>query len=158
MKGKEKVIETLNALLREELTAINQYMVHSEMCANWEYARLHEAIEKQAVEEMHHAETHIARILFLEGVPVVSKLNRLNIGTTIAEMIAVDLQAELDAIKAYNAGIKVAMAAGDEGSAELLRKIVQDEERHADWNEAQRDQMTQMGVENYLATQNAEEK
>jgi bacterioferritin len=158
MKGDPKVLEVLNQLLADELTAINQYMVHSEMCANWEYDRLHEAIEKQAVEEMHHAETHIARILFLEGVPIVSKLNLLKIGATVAEMIAVDLQAELDAIKAYNAGIKVAMGAGDEGTAELLRKIVQDEERHADWNEAQRDQMAQMGVENYLATQNAEEK
>ncbi len=158
MKGDPKVIEVLNQLLADELTAINQYMVHSEMCANWEYDRLHEAIEKQAIDEMRHAEMHIARILFLEGIPIVSKLNPLKIGPTVAEMVGVDLQAELGAIKAYNAGIKVAMGAGDEGTAEMLRKIVQDEERHADWNEAQRDQMAQMGVENYLATQNAEEK
>lgn len=156
MKGDPKVIEVLNQLLADELTAINMYMVHSEMCANWEYARLHEAIEKQAIDEMHHAEWHIARILFLEGIPIVSKLNPLKIGKDVAEIIANDLQAELDAIKAYNAGIKVAMGAGDEGTAELMRKIVQDEERHADWDEAQRDQIEQMGVDNYLATQNKE--
>jgi bacterioferritin len=157
MKGDPKVIEVLNQLLADELTAINQYILHSEMCANWGYDRLHEAIEKQAIEEMHHAETHIGRILYLEGLPIVSKLNPLKIGTTIPEIIAVDLQAEADAVKAYNAGIKVAAAAGDEGTAEMLRKIVQDEERHADWNEAQRDQIGHMGVENYLATQNADD-
>jgi bacterioferritin len=157
MKGDPKILEVLNALLADELTAINQYIVHSEMCADWGYKALHEAIEKQAIEEMHHAEEHIARILFLEGMPIVTKLNPIKIGKTVPEMIANDLQAELDAVKAYNAGIKVTMDVGDEGTAELLRKIVQDEERHADWNEAQRDQMDQMGVENYLATQNAEE-
>jgi bacterioferritin len=156
MKGDPKVIEVLNQLLADELTAINMYMLHSEMCANWEYERLHEAIEKQAIEEMHHAEMHIARILFLEGLPIVSKLNPLKIGKDIPEIIANDLQAELDAVKAYNAGIKVTLGAGDEGTAEMLRKIVQDEERHTDWNEAQRDQIEQMGVENYLATQNKE--
>lgn len=156
MKGNPKVIEQLNHLLADELTAISQYMVHSEMCDNWGLERLHKAIEAQAIDEMHHAEWLIARILFLEGTPIVSKLNPMKIGATVPEMIANDKEAELAAVVAYNAGIRVAVQEGDEGSAELMRKILQDEERHEDWNEAQEDQMRQMGVENYLSTQNRE--
>lgn len=154
MKGDPKVIETLNRLLADELTAISQYMVHSEMCDDWGYEGLHKAIEKQAVDEMHHAESLIGRILFLEGTPIVTKLNPMKIGKAVTEMVAFDLEAELDAVRAYNEGIRVATAAADEGSAELLRKIVQDEEAHVDWNEAQLEQIEQMGVQNYLATKN----
>jgi bacterioferritin len=157
MKGDPKVLETLNRLLADELTAISQYMVHSEMCDDWGYEGLHKAIEKQAVDEMHHAESLIGRILFLEGTPVVTKLNPMKIGKTVAEMVAFNLEAELGAVKAYNEGIGVTTAAGDEGSAELLRKIVQDEEAHVDWNEAQIEQIDQMGVQNYLATKNRSE-
>jgi bacterioferritin len=153
MKGHEKVIETLNMLLADELTAINQYIVHSEMCADWGYEELHEEIEKQAIQEMKHAEELIARILFLEGMPVVSNLNKIMIGKDINAMIEHDLAAELDAVKAYNAGIKVCMAVDDEGTAELLRSILEDEEDHTDWNEAQLEQIGQMGIENYLAMQ-----
>jgi bacterioferritin len=157
MKGDPKVLETLNRLLADELTAISQYMVHSEMCDDWGYEGLHKAIEKQAVDEMHHAESLIGRILFLEGTPVVTKLNPMKIGKTVAEMVAFNLEAELGAVKAYNEGIGVTTAAADEGSAELLRKIVQDEEAHVDWNEAQIEQIDQMGVQNYLATKNRSE-
>lgn len=153
MKGHEKVIETLNMLLADELTAINQYIVHSEMCADWGYEELHEEIEKQAIQEMKHAEELIARILFLEGIPVVSNLNKIMIGKDINAMIENDLAAETGAVKAYNAGIKVCMELDDEGSAELLRSILEDEEAHTDWNEAQLEQIGQMGIENYLANQ-----
>lgn len=153
MKGNEKVVETLNMLLADELTAINQYIVHSEMCADWGYDELHETIEKQAIEEMKHAERLIGRILFLEGIPVVSQLNKIMIGKDVKAMIDNDRLAELGAVKAYNAGIKVCMELDDEGSAELLRSILEDEETHTDWNEAQLEQINQMGVENYLAMQ-----
>ncbi len=153
MKGNEKVLRVLNQLLADELTAISQYMVHSEMCDNWGYGKLHEAIEKTAVDEMHHAETLIGRILFLEGKPVVSKLNPMKIGATVPEMVGNDQKGEQGAIHAYNAAIALAREVEDEGSAELLLKILKDEERHEDWGEAQRDQIAQMGLENYLANQ-----
>jgi len=153
MRGNESVIAKLNELLAEELTAISQYMVHSEMCDNWGYERLHKAIERQAIDEMHHAEWLIARVLFLEGVPVVSRLRDMRIGTTVAEMIDNDLGGELTAVRLYNDGIRLAEEVKDGGSRELLTKILQDEERHVDWNEAQRDQIAQMGLENYLANQ-----
>jgi len=153
MKGEAKVIETLNQLLADELTAISQYMVHSEMCDNWGYGKLHEAIEKQAIDEMHHAEWLIGRVIFLEGTPVVSKLNPLKIGKTVPEMVVNDKEAELGAVRAYNAGVRVAVEIGDEASADLMRKILKDEEDHEDWNEAQQDQIGQMGLENYLSMQ-----
>ena len=157
MKGDPKVIEVLNQLLADELTAINQYMVHSEMCANWGYDRLHHVIEKRAIDEMHHAEGLIARIIFLEGMPIVSKLNPITIGKMAPEMIRNDNDAEVSAIAAYNAGVRVAVGAGDEASADLLRKVLHDEERHLDWGEAQLDQIQQMGLENYLSEQTEEE-
>lgn len=156
MKGEAKVIETLNQLLADELTAISQYMVHSEMCDNWGYGRLHKAIEKQAIDEMHHAEWLIGRIIFLEGTPAVSKLNPLKIGKTVPEMVANDKEAELGAVHAYNAGVRVAVGIGDEASADLMRKILKDEEDHEDWNEAQQDQIGQMGLENYFPMQTNE--
>jgi len=153
MKGSDRLIVVLNQLLADELTAINQYMVHSEMCDNWGYERLHKAIEKQAVDEMHHAEWLIQRILFLEGLPVVSKLNEIRIGKSVKDIVLNDLGAEADAVKAYNAGIRLAVEVGDNASRELLGAILKDEERHVDWGEQQRDQIEQMGLENYLANQ-----
>ncbi|MFH0954174.1 MAG: bacterioferritin [Verrucomicrobiota bacterium] len=153
MKGNAKIIETLNALLADELTAINQYIVHSEMCANWGYKELHEAIEKRAIEEMKHAEKIIARILFLEGRPVVSRLNKISIGGKVEEQHENDHAAELDAIKAYNEGIRLAVELADNGTRELLESNLVDEERHIDWIEAQLDQIKQMGIQNYLVEQ-----
>ncbi len=153
MKGNEKILETLNALLADELTAINQYMVHSEMCANWGYERLHEAIEKRAFTEMRHAEKLIARILFLEGRPVVSKLNPISIGPEVEAQHKNDLLAEEGAVKAYNEGIRLAVEVGDNGTRELLESILTDEEDHIDWIEAQLDQIKQMAIQNYLVEQ-----
>ena len=153
MKGNEKITASLNGLLAEELTAINQYMVHSEMSDNWGYEKLHKAFEKQAVDEMHHAEWLIARILFLEGMPEVSKLNPMHIGKAVPEMVRNDGQSELDAIRSYNEAIALAHEVKDQGTVELLMRILKDEERHRDWAEAQQDQMGQMGLENYLANQ-----
>ena len=153
MKGNEKVIETLNARLAEELTAINQYFVHSEMCENWGYERLHAMIRKRSIDEMKHAEKLIARILFLEGKPIVSHLLKMNIGKEVSEFHANDHSAEEDAIRGYNESIGLAVELGDNGSRELLESILKDEEDHIDLIEAQLDQIKQMGVQNYLVEQ-----
>lgn len=153
MKGHDRVIETLNNLLADELTAINQYMVHSEMCDNWGYALLHKLIEKRAVDEMKHAEKLIARILYLEGRPVVSHLKDIHIGPEVEEQLKNDWSAEEGAIKAYNQGIRLTVELADNGTRELLESILKDEENHIDWLEAQQDQIRQMGVKIYLAEQ-----
>ena len=153
MKGNDKVLAVLNELLAEELTAISQYMVHSEMCDSWGYEKLHKAIEKQAVDEMHHAEWLIGRILFLDGIPIVSKLNPMKIGKDVAQIVANDEEAESGAVRAYNAAIKVAREAEDQATADLLTKILKEEEIHVDWGEVQRTQIQQMGLQVYLANQ-----
>ena len=153
MKGNEKVIAVLNDLLADELTAINQYMVHSEMCENWGYKRLHVEIRKQAMDEMHHAEWLIERIIFFEGAPTVSKLNQIKIGKTVSEMIDYDNSDELDAVRSYNEAIKLARTVDDQGTVDLLTKILKMEEGHQDWDEMQQAQIEQMGLENYLADQ-----
>lgn len=153
MKGNEKLLSVLNQLLADELTAISQYMVHSEMCANWGYEKLHKAIEGQAVDEMHHAEWLIQRIVFLEGAPVVSKLNPMKIGTTVPEMIVNDQEAEIDAVHAYNKAIALAHEVNDQASVDLLIRILKMEEGHEDWAEVQNAQIEQMGLANYLTNQ-----
>jgi len=153
MKGNEKIIRILNELLAEELTAISQYMVHSELCANWGYNKLHAAIEKQAKEEMEHAEWLIQRIIFLEGLPIVQKLNPIKIGKTVVDMISNDTNAEISAVAAYNDAIMVARELKDNGTADLLTKIMKMEEDHLDWEETQKDQIDQMGLQIYLANQ-----
>jgi bacterioferritin len=153
MKGNKGLITVLNSLLADELTAINQYMVHSEMCENWGYAKLHLAIRKQAMDEMHHAEWLIERIIFFEAAPTVSKLNPMKIGKTVLEMISNDNGDELDAVLAYNKAIKLAREVDDQGTVDLLTKILKMEEGHVDWAEIQRAQISQMGLENYLVNQ-----
>mgnify|MGYP001814172991 FL=1 len=153
MKGNEKLVTVLNQLLADELTAISQYMVHSEMCDNWGYDKLHQAIEQQARDEMHHAEWLIRRIIFLEGAPVVSKLNPIQIGQNVVDMIGRDEEAELAAGRAYNAAIRLSHEVDDQATADLLTDILKMEEGHADWAERQRAQIEQMGLENYLANQ-----
>lgn len=153
MKGNERIIAVLNDLLADELTAINQYMVHSEMCANWQFERLHEVIEKRAIEEMKHAEMHIARLLFLEGMPIVSDLKKMHIGENVEGQLKNDLSSELGAIAAYNQAIRLAVEVDDNGTREMLESILKDEENHLDWLEAQLDQIKQMGIQIYLNRQ-----
>ena len=153
MKGNEQVLAILNTLLADELTAINQYMVHSEMCADWGYGELHEAIEKRAITEMRHAEKLIGRILFLEGTPVVSELNPLHIGANVVEQLKRDHDAEAGAVVMYNKGIKLCVEVGDNGTRAMLEAILHDEEDHADWIETQVVQIEQMGLQTYLVEQ-----
>jgi len=153
MKGNEKIIAILNDLLADELTAISQYMVHSEMCDNWGYEKLHKSSEKRAIDEMKHAEWLIGRILYLEGIPIVSKLNPMKIGSSVPQMIDNDIAAEQVAIDAYNKAILKAREIADNGTADLLTKILVMEEEHIDLLEQQRDQIKQMGLENFLANQ-----
>jgi bacterioferritin len=152
MKGNEKLLKTLNGLLADELTAINQYMVHAEMCANWGYSKLHDAIQARAVTEMKHAEALIERIIFLEGTPIVSKLNKINIGPDVPKMMSNDHAAEMVAVKGYNAAIKLATEVADNATKEILEHILKDEDGHVDEIEEQRDQIEQMGIAIYLST------
>lgn len=153
MKGNENLIAQLNARLAEELTAVNQYFVHAEMCDNWKYEKLHQMIKKRAIVEMKHAEKLIERILFLEGKPIVSKLNTVAIGSEVPEMHRFDLGAEQGAVKGYNETIRLAGEVQDNGTRELLDAILVDEEGHVDELEAQLDQINQMGIQNYLTEQ-----
>ena len=153
MKGQPEIINTLNALLADELTAINQYILHGEMCEDWGYEKLHEAIEKRAIQEMIHAEKLIGRILFLEGMPVVSELNKIKIGENVLKQFENDHAAEMDAIKAYNQAVAQTSELGDNGTKVLIESILTDEEDHIDWIEEQLDQIEQMGYERYLNKQ-----
>jgi bacterioferritin len=153
MKGNDKVVERLNDLLADELTAINQYMVHSEMCDNWGYAELHKAAEARAIQEMQHAEKLIGRVLFLEGTPVVSNLKKIHIGADVEAQHKSDWMAETDAVRAYNEAIRLAVESADNGTRQLLETILKDEEAHLDWLEAQLDQIKHMGIQNYLVEQ-----
>ena len=153
MEGDLKVIDTLNSLLADELTAINQYIVHAEICDNWGYEKLHETIQKRAVEEMKHAEKLIYRIIFLEGTPIVSELRKIRIGADVPKMFANDHDAEADAIRAYNAGILVCGDAKDYATREMLEDILKDEDKHIDRIEEVQDEIAQMGVQVFLSTQ-----
>ena len=153
MKGAKKVIETLNSLLADELTAVNQYMVHAEICDNWGYGKLHGVIQKRAVEEMKHAEKLIGRIVFLEGLPIVSDLKKMHIGAEVPQMFSSDHDLENGAIMAYNAGILVCGDAKDFATREILEGILKDEDRHIDNIEAVQDEIAQMGIKMFLSTQ-----
>lgn len=153
MKTDPKVIEALNSLLAEELTAINQYMVHAEMCDNWGYEKLHKAIEKRAMDEMKHAEKLIARILFLEGTPIVSKLNEVAIGPDVPQMFDNDHEAEATAIKHYNEAILLCGDLKDFATREILEDILNSEDGHIDVIESTQDEIRHMGVQIFLSTQ-----
>ena len=152
MKGKPEIIDKLNFLLADELTAVNQYFVHAEECGDWGYEVLHETIEKRSIGEMKHAEKLISRILFLEGTPTVDKLNKMHIADSVPGMLENDRKAEVEAIKNYNEAIKLASELLDNGTKELLDGILKDEEFHLDYIEEQLDQIEQMGLEHYLTT------
>ena len=153
MRGNEKVIAELNQALKAELTAIVQYIVHSEMQHNWGYHKLGNYIKKQAIDEMRHAEGLIERILFLEGVPKVDDQPTPKIGQNVKEQIENDLGDEAGAVKMYNASAAICVEAGDNGSRELFEQMVRDEEGHNDFFEAQLDIIKEIGIRNYLAQQ-----
>jgi bacterioferritin len=149
MKGNTEILRLLNEALSEELTAINQYFLHAEMCENWGYKKQSAASKKQAIDEMKHAEALIERILFLEGAPNLTKYQKLNIGPTVPEMIANDLKLEIAAVAQYNQIIDVATKKNDQGTAELLKKILKDEEAHVDGLEEMQDKIKDMGLQIY---------
>jgi bacterioferritin len=153
MKGSPQLIEMLNALIAHELSVTNQYIVHSEMCANWGYEKLHQRFEKRAISEMKHAEKLVARILFLEGMPVVTKLNPVHIGSDVAKMLEYDREKEVFAIESYNAAIKLAGEVKDFATREILEGILQEEDDHLDKIEEQQDQISQMTLPVFLSTQ-----
>ncbi len=153
MKGDPKVIAFLNQLLKAELTAINQYFLHAEMCENWGYQRLAKLIKKESIEEMTHAEKLMERILYLDGTPNMTDYFKINIGATVEAQLKNDLQLEYDAVKRLNEGIKLCVSLGDNGSRDLAQKILDDEEHHIDWLEGQLHAIGEMGIANYLAQQ-----
>ncbi|MGQ9503694.1 MAG: bacterioferritin [Thermogutta sp.] len=153
MKGHERILGTLNTLLKEELTAIVQYVVHAEMCADWGYERLHEAIEKRSRQEMKHAESLIERIIFLEGTPIVSQLGEVRVGADVPKQLQSDLGEEMEAIKSYNEAIKLAIELNDSVTRDLLESIAKEEDDHISWLEEQLAQLEQMGLAMYLSTQ-----
>jgi bacterioferritin len=149
----KQVIDLLNDVLTSELTSINQYFLHGEMCRNWGYIYLYKHIRKESIEEMKHAEWLMERILFLDGVPNVQRLNKINIGETVKEQFESDLALEHEALKRLNDGIKLCTSEGDNGSRELLERILKSEEEHVDWLESQLELITQIGLQNFLAQQ-----
>lgn len=153
MKGDPKVIAVLNQVLKAELTAINQYFLHAEMCENWGYERLAKHTRKESIEEMTHAEKLMEHILYLDGSPNVSDYFKINIGSNVKQQLQNDLQVEYDAVKRLNEGIETCVKAADNGSREILEKILRDEEEHIDWLEGQLHSIGEMGIENYLAQQ-----
>lgn len=150
MKGHQEVIDILNKALAEELTSINQYMLHGEMCEDWGYGKLHEVIEARAITEMKHAEKLIGRILFLEGMPILSELDPLHIGATVQKQLENDHAAEFEAIRLYNEAVALTTKLADNGSKVLVESILTDEEDHIDWIEEQLDQIEQMGYQVWL--------
>lgn len=153
MKGQPPIIDLLNAVLTAELTAINQYFVHAKMCENWGYERLHQRIRAESIDEMKHADELISRILFLEGVPNLQRLGKVNVGQNVKEQFELDLALEYAAIPRLNEGIKLCRELGDNGSEDLLVRILTSEEEHADWLESQLEQIAQIGLPQYLAQQ-----
>jgi bacterioferritin len=153
MKGHAQVITLLNEVLTAELTAVNQYFVHARMCENWGYERLWKKVRAESIDEMKHADALIARVLYLEGVPNLQRLGKVNVGQTVPEQLALDLDVEKHAITMLNAGIETCRSLGDNGSRELLEKILHAEEEHANWLEAQLELIRQAGEANYLAQQ-----
>ncbi len=153
MKGNDKVIAVLNEALQEELLAINQYFLHAEMCENWKYEALAKFIKKQSIDEMKHAEKLIERLLFLDSTPTLTGPAQLKIGKNVKEQLANDLQLELDAVKMYNRGVKLAREEGDNATAEFLTVLLADEEEHVDWLESQLHLIGEIGYERYLSRQ-----
>jgi len=153
MKGPDQVVTLLNEVLTAELTAINQYFIHARMCENWGYERLWKKVRAESIGEMRHADRLIERILYLEGVPNVQRLGKVNVGQTVPEQLRLDLDLEREAVRALNAGIELCRSLADNGSRELLEDILKSEEDHINWIEAQLELLRQVGDAQYLAKQ-----
>lgn len=153
MKGDPQILDLLNRVLTAELTAINQYFIHARMCQNWGYERLWKKVRAESIGEMKHADELIERILYLDGIPNLQRLGKVNVGETVPEQLRLDLDVEKAAIAMLNEGVEQARSAGDNGSRELLERILCGEEEHADWLEAQLTLVAQVGEQNYLAQQ-----
>jgi bacterioferritin len=153
MKGNDQILSLLNDLLTNELTAINQYFIHAKMCQNWGYERLADKIREESIDEMKHADMVISRILFLEGIPNLQKLNKLRVGETVKEQLESDLQLEYSAISFLNQGVAATREAGDNASKDLFERILVSEEEHTDWIETQLELIRQVGEQNYLSQQ-----
>jgi bacterioferritin len=153
MKGNDQLIKALNGLLADELTAINQYVVHAEMAENWGYRKLKKAVRVRSITEMKHTEKLIERILFLEGAPIVGELNKIHIGADVPQQCANDLASEMTAVAGYNSAVKLATEVGDNATREILEEILKDEDGHVNEIEEQLDQIKQMGVQRFLAIQ-----
>jgi len=158
MRGNPQVIAMLNEALKEELTAINQYFLHAEMCENWHYDKLADHIRKESISEMKHAEALIERILFLDGTPNMTELMHINVGQTVKDQLESDLKLELNAFEMYNRAVALARDAADNSSRELFERILKEEEEHIDWIEAQLHQIREIGYERYLSQQISEEE
>jgi bacterioferritin len=153
MKGDPRIIDMLNDVLTGELTAINQYFLHARMCSHWGYEHLGKKIYEESIEEMKHADTLVQRVLFLDGLPNLQKLNKLAIGTTVVEILESDLALELGTVPRLNKGIQLSRDVGDNGSEEVLMRILVDSEKHVDWLESQLELVKQVGPAHYLAQQ-----
>jgi len=153
VRGNDQVINALNEILTNELTAVNQYFIHARMCENWGYERLWHKVREESIGEMKHADSLIERVLYLEGIPNVQRLGKVNVGQSVDEQLRVDLDLEPRAIPVLNKGIELCRGASDNGTADLLEDILEDEEEHANWLEAQLTLIAQVGLQNYLAQQ-----
>src|SRR5262245_9909718 len=153
MKGDAKIIDLLNEILTGELTAVNQYFLHARMCKNWGYARLDAKIKKESIDEMKHADTLIERILYLDGLPNVQRLGKIQIGQTVPEILKNDFAVEQLAIPLINKAIQVCRDVGDNGTEDILTSILRSEEEHVDWLQAQFELLKQVGEAHYLAQQ-----
>jgi bacterioferritin len=153
MKGDKQVLTLLNDVLTAELTAVNQYFLHARLCHHWGYEKLYERVRKESIEEMKHADELIDRILFLEGLPNLQRYNKVNVGQTVPEQFQLDLAVEYEAVKRLNDAIAVCRNVGDNGTRDMLEKMLREEEQHADWLETQQEAIKQIGVEQYLAEQ-----
>lgn len=153
MRGHERIIALLNDVLTAELTAINQYFVHAKMCENWGYHRLYTRVREESFGEMKHADHLIERILYLEGVPNMQRLGKVNVGETVPEQLRLDLELERAALKLLNDGVETSRSLGDNGTRHLLEEILRGEEDHVNWIEAQLAQIQQLGEAHYLAQQ-----
>lgn len=153
MKGHAAILDLLNAVLTAELTAINEYFIHAKMCRNWGYLRLADYVKKESIDEMKHADRIIERILYLEGIPNLQRLNKVNVGESVGEQFRLDLALEIEALARLNDGLKLCRDHNDHGTEALLRDILVSEEEHADWLETQLGLIAQIGEANYLAQQ-----